>query len=98
MTRSNTYISVERRTESLPRANVLGVGIHAIDMARAVAQSEQLLANGGKGYVCVTGVHGVMESRSGSSCSNSASYEVKHGCNVGTGTHPCGAPERCAPV
>ena len=45
------------------RANVLGIGIHAIDLAEAVKQSEQLLASGGKGYVCVTGVHGVMESR-----------------------------------
>jgi N-acetylglucosaminyldiphosphoundecaprenol N-acetyl-beta-D-mannosaminyltransferase len=45
------------------RANVLGVGIHAIDLTEAVRQSERLLASGGKGYVCVTGVHGVMESR-----------------------------------
>ena len=48
----------------LPRANVLGVGVHAMDMAGAVRQSERLLASGGKGYVCVTGVHGVMESQS----------------------------------
>lgn len=46
----------------LPRANVLGVGIHAIDMEEAIRRSESLLASGGKGYVCVTGVHGVMES------------------------------------
>jgi N-acetylglucosaminyldiphosphoundecaprenol N-acetyl-beta-D-mannosaminyltransferase len=45
------------------RANVLGVGIHAIDMEEAIWRSEELLANGGKGCVCVTGVHGVMESR-----------------------------------
>ena len=48
---------------SLPRANVLGVGIHAIDLEEAVRRSERLLKGGGKGYVCVTGVHGVMESR-----------------------------------
>ncbi len=47
----------------LPRANVLGVGVHAIDTAEAARRSEQLLASGGKGYVCVTGVHGVMESQ-----------------------------------
>ena len=47
---------------SLPRTNVLGVGIHAIDMLTAVLESERLLASGGKGYVCLTGVHGVMES------------------------------------
>lgn len=51
-------------SHGLPRANVLGVGVHAIDMAEAVRQSERLLASGRKGYVCVTGVHGVMESRS----------------------------------
>jgi N-acetylglucosaminyldiphosphoundecaprenol N-acetyl-beta-D-mannosaminyltransferase len=33
-------------------------------MRQAVERSEQLLASGSKGYVCVTGVHGVMESRS----------------------------------
>jgi len=48
---------------SLPRANLWGVGVHAVDMQRAVEQSERLLASGSKGYVCVTGVHGVMESR-----------------------------------
>ena len=47
----------------LPRANVLGVGVHAVDMAEAVRKSEQLLASGDKGYVCLTGVHGVMESQ-----------------------------------
>ena len=54
----------ERAVSTLPRANVLGVGVHAIDMATAVRESERLVASGGKGYVCVTGVHGVMESRS----------------------------------
>jgi len=53
----------EAGLQGLPRANVLGVGIHAIDMEEAVRSSERLLASGGKGYVCVTGVHGVMESR-----------------------------------
>ncbi len=47
----------------LPRANVLGVGIHAIDMEEAVRRSEALVARGGKGYVCVTGVHGIMEAQ-----------------------------------
>ncbi len=46
-----------------PRANVLGVGISATSMQDAVLLSEKLLSEGSKGYVCVTGVHGVMESR-----------------------------------
>jgi N-acetylglucosaminyldiphosphoundecaprenol N-acetyl-beta-D-mannosaminyltransferase len=48
----------------IQRANVLGVGVHALDMEEAVRRSEYLLASGGQGYVCVTGVHGVMESQS----------------------------------
>jgi len=48
---------------SVPCANVLGIGIHVLDLKEAVHQSDLLLQGGGKGYVCVTGVHGVMESR-----------------------------------
>jgi N-acetylglucosaminyldiphosphoundecaprenol N-acetyl-beta-D-mannosaminyltransferase len=47
----------------LPQANVLGVGISAVNMADAVRFSDGLLQQGGKGYICVTGVHGVMESQ-----------------------------------
>jgi|SRR5271165_3312418 len=53
----------DHRNAPLPRVNVLGVRIHAIDMDTALRESERLLASGGKGYVCVTGVHGVMESQ-----------------------------------
>jgi N-acetylglucosaminyldiphosphoundecaprenol N-acetyl-beta-D-mannosaminyltransferase len=45
------------------RANVLGVGVHAINMDIAVRVIDAAIANGQKGYVCVTGVHGVMESQ-----------------------------------
>ena len=53
----------ERERGRLPRANVLGVGIHAIDMEEALHQSNLLIQGGGKGYVCVTGVHGIMEAQ-----------------------------------
>ncbi len=46
-----------------PRANVLGVGIHAINMSQAVKLLDAALREGRKGYVCVTGVHGVMEAQ-----------------------------------
>ncbi len=46
-----------------PRANVLGVGISAINMQDALGLSERLLREHGKGYVCVTGVHGIMEAQ-----------------------------------
>jgi N-acetylglucosaminyldiphosphoundecaprenol N-acetyl-beta-D-mannosaminyltransferase len=46
-----------------PLANVLGVGISAVNMAEALRRSDCALREGGKGYICVTGVHGVMESQ-----------------------------------
>jgi N-acetylglucosaminyldiphosphoundecaprenol N-acetyl-beta-D-mannosaminyltransferase len=48
-------------TES--RANVLGVGVHAIDLSTAVDIIEGAVREGAKGYVCVTSVHGVMEAQ-----------------------------------
>lgn len=54
------------QTESLShtaRVNVLGVAVSAIDMDQAVELSDRLIQTGGKGYVCVTGVHGVMEAQ-----------------------------------
>jgi N-acetylglucosaminyldiphosphoundecaprenol N-acetyl-beta-D-mannosaminyltransferase len=50
-------------SSDIARANVLGVGVHALDINEAVRLSEQLLSSGGRGYVCVTGVHGVMEAQ-----------------------------------
>jgi N-acetylglucosaminyldiphosphoundecaprenol N-acetyl-beta-D-mannosaminyltransferase len=46
-----------------PLANVLGVGLSAINMVEALRLSDSLLQEHGKGYICVTGVHGVMESQ-----------------------------------
>jgi N-acetylglucosaminyldiphosphoundecaprenol N-acetyl-beta-D-mannosaminyltransferase len=45
------------------RANLLGVGISAIDMQEALRRSEQLLQQRRKGYICVTGIHGIMEAQ-----------------------------------
>jgi N-acetylglucosaminyldiphosphoundecaprenol N-acetyl-beta-D-mannosaminyltransferase len=42
---------------------VLGVGISAIDMHDALSLSQELIEQHGKGYVCVTGVHGIMEAQ-----------------------------------
>jgi N-acetylglucosaminyldiphosphoundecaprenol N-acetyl-beta-D-mannosaminyltransferase len=44
-----------------PRANVLGVGVHAIDLAQAVSCILASVQIGRKGYVCVTGAHGIIE-------------------------------------
>src|SRR5437763_1618359 len=46
-----------------PRANVMGVGVHALNMQSAVEFVEASVSSGSRGYVCVTGVHGVMEAQ-----------------------------------
>jgi bacterial polymer biosynthesis proteins, WecB/TagA/CpsF family len=46
-----------------PRVDVLGVGVSAIDMALAVETVDAWIAAGERRYVCVTGVHGIMESQ-----------------------------------
>jgi N-acetylglucosaminyldiphosphoundecaprenol N-acetyl-beta-D-mannosaminyltransferase len=45
------------------RFNVLGVGVSAISMADALAAIERWIAEHTPNYVCITGVHGVMESQ-----------------------------------
>ncbi len=58
-----------------PRVNILGVGVSALNMQTALKQTEALLdrdgpvrggevVRGGAAYVCVTGVHGIMEAQS----------------------------------
>lgn len=46
------------------RVDVLGVGISAINMGMAVEAVNGWIEAGERHYVCVTGVHGVMESQS----------------------------------
>jgi len=46
-----------------PAVSILGVKVHATAMDRAVARVEAAIASGEKGYVCVTGVQGVMEAQ-----------------------------------
>ena len=42
---------------------ILCVKVHATDMDRALSRIESVLERGDKGYVCVTGVQGVMEAQ-----------------------------------
>ena len=42
-------------------ANVLGIGVHAVDMQQAVAMIQRAVDDDYKGYVCLAGVHGIME-------------------------------------
>ncbi|MEI9979819.1 MAG: WecB/TagA/CpsF family glycosyltransferase [Edaphobacter sp.] len=44
-------------------ADVLGVMVSAINMSGAVDAADRWISSGKSGYVCVTGVHGVMEAQ-----------------------------------
>ena len=47
----------------IDRVNVLGVGISVLNLRTALAAVSQAVAERRKGYICVTGVHGVMEAQ-----------------------------------
>src|SRR5580698_2427331 len=46
-----------------PRVNILGVGVDAIDMDGAVATIARAVMAQTKAYVCLCGVHGIMEAQ-----------------------------------
>jgi N-acetylglucosaminyldiphosphoundecaprenol N-acetyl-beta-D-mannosaminyltransferase len=48
---------------SVQRCNILGVNVSAVNMALATKKIESWIANRECNYVCITGVHGVMESQ-----------------------------------
>jgi N-acetylglucosaminyldiphosphoundecaprenol N-acetyl-beta-D-mannosaminyltransferase len=50
-------------TESIPRANILGVGVSAINTLQALQTIDQWIHRREQKYICVTGVHGIMESQ-----------------------------------
>ena len=54
---------VPLRLPSGRASNILGVGVSALNMEMALRQTELLLDRGEQGYVCVTGVHGIMEAQ-----------------------------------
>jgi N-acetylglucosaminyldiphosphoundecaprenol N-acetyl-beta-D-mannosaminyltransferase len=45
------------------RVNILGVGITPLDLSKAVSFVASFLTTGNKGYICVTGMHGIMEAQ-----------------------------------
>jgi N-acetylglucosaminyldiphosphoundecaprenol N-acetyl-beta-D-mannosaminyltransferase len=67
-----------------PRTNILGVGIHAIGMSRALEAIEEAIASRRKGYICVANVHVVIEAQ------DCAAY--KHLLNASFLTVPDGRP------
>lgn len=50
-------------SKNIARVNVLGVGISALNLPLAAQAVDDALREKRKGYICVTGVHGVMESQ-----------------------------------
>ena len=64
--RSSELAEGRASTDSLltrERVNVLGVGVDPVSQARALATIEHWIATGDRQYVCVSGIHGVMESQ-----------------------------------
>src|SRR5436190_13431926 len=51
------------RSTPVARVNVLGVGVSAINMGSFAQAVETAIRERKKGYICVTGVHGVMEAQ-----------------------------------
>ena len=51
------------RIRAVPRVDVLGVGVSAINMDIAIDVIDRWITSGTRHYVCITGVHGVMESQ-----------------------------------
>ena len=65
---NSAYLSAAMEIAAAPdlelahrHANVLGVRVSAVNLAAAVDLADQWIAGGNPGYICVTGVHGVME-------------------------------------
>lgn len=56
-------MSAQASPPTLPRVDILGVRVAAIDLPRALDTIESWIAAGKHHYVCITGAHGVMESR-----------------------------------
>ena len=48
---------------AVKRTNVLGVGVSSLNMDEAVERLLEARDKGQTGYVCVTGVHGIIESQ-----------------------------------
>jgi N-acetylglucosaminyldiphosphoundecaprenol N-acetyl-beta-D-mannosaminyltransferase len=64
MRRAEGWSRPETPLPVTPRANILGVGVSATKMDDVVRMSDLLIRSDQRGYICVTGVHGVMEAQS----------------------------------
>lgn len=55
---------MSREPNRIQRVNVLGVGLSVINLDTALAAIRDAITEKAKGYICVTGVHGVIEAQS----------------------------------
>ncbi|HEY6489091.1 MAG: WecB/TagA/CpsF family glycosyltransferase [Terracidiphilus sp.] len=53
--------SEREKTAEITRANILGIGVSDLDMNDALRMSEALIRLNGRGYICVSDVHSVIE-------------------------------------
>jgi len=58
----NSY-TAEGVLMNIPRANILGVGVSSLDIPAAVSAIEQWISRRERHYVCITSVHGIIESQ-----------------------------------
>jgi N-acetylglucosaminyldiphosphoundecaprenol N-acetyl-beta-D-mannosaminyltransferase len=56
-----TIRAVEQPALKQHCANVLGIKVEPLDMREALARLQDALASSRKGYICMAGVHGIME-------------------------------------
>ena len=49
--------------ENCPHVDILGVKVSAVNLPNALMLAETAIKSGQSGYICVTGVHGVMEAQ-----------------------------------
>ena len=56
-------ITEQKASGEIPRVDVLGVKVSAINFPQSVALADEAIRSGKSGYICVTGVHGVMEAQ-----------------------------------
>jgi N-acetylglucosaminyldiphosphoundecaprenol N-acetyl-beta-D-mannosaminyltransferase len=56
-------MQTQKLSPEVGRANVLGIGVHAVNLDRAAEIIESAVDANRSGYVCVTGIHGVMEAQ-----------------------------------
>ena len=67
MSRAGPDLSAQLAGVAVPpredRVNILGVGVCPVSQAAALARIDRWIANSDRQYVCVSGIHGVMESQ-----------------------------------